>query len=268
MNRKVASDPDLFFCIKPNCENVLNVKKASKNFVLECSECKTQICVKCKKESHDGLKCGEEKDGDSSLDQYINEQNGIKLNNCPKCSAIIEKSGGCPHMKCPICYFEWCWTCGLPRKHWFHKIQIVGVEETGIICSLVNGFRQFVKYENWSFPLQLIFMLCTTILVPALFVVCFPAVMVFYGFWIWFVETMYKEFFRRKKCVFWRVLLAFFLTVTIFPIAYALFLAGVAIFTAIFGTMSQIILLMILPRTIYVNFIKSRKMKNKKELES
>lgn len=35
---------------------------------------------------------------------------------CPRCLVAIEKTGGCSHMTCKRCYFEFCWSC----LHDFH----------------------------------------------------------------------------------------------------------------------------------------------------
>lgn len=35
----------------------------------------------------------------------------IWTNYCPKCQVPIEKNGGCPHMTCERCKFEFCWFC-------------------------------------------------------------------------------------------------------------------------------------------------------------
>lgn len=34
---------------------------------------------------------------------------------CPSCSAAVEKNGGCNHMACRSCSYEWCWLCN--RKY-------------------------------------------------------------------------------------------------------------------------------------------------------
>jgi len=34
-----------------------------------------------------------------------------KLQECPKCNATIEKDGGCNHMVCKRCKFDFCWVC-------------------------------------------------------------------------------------------------------------------------------------------------------------
>lgn len=168
-------------------------------------------------------------------------------------------------MKCPICYHEWCWVCGFPRKHCFHKAQLIGGGETGIVCSLVNSFRNKVKFEKWNFLLQMIFMILITALGPLIFAAVFPVVMLLYGILLWFVDLIYKNI-LKNKCTCCRVLLAIFLNLVVFPIFVALISAAIALITAVFFVMSQIILLMILPRTLYVNFLKSRRMDNKEEL--
>ena len=69
---------------------------------------------------------------------------GVKLHKCPRCSSSIEKDGGCPHMSCPMCDHSWCWTCGFPRKHFFHTIT------REMICSLYNNiaFNENINCRN------------------------------------------------------------------------------------------------------------------------
>ena len=168
-------------------------------------------------------------------------------------------------MRCPICYHEWCWVCGFPRKHCFHKAQLIGGGETGIVCSLVNSFRNKVKFERWNFIFQMIAMIVITALGPLLFATVLPVVMLVYGIFGWFAEVIYKNI-LKNKCTWCRIILAIFLNLVIFPIYVGLISAAIVLITAVFFVMGQIILLIILPRTLYVNFLKSRRMDNTEEL--
>lgn len=38
-------------------------------------------------------------------------------------------------MNCAQCGYDWCWVCGLPEKHVFHKYQF----GAGLVCNLYNG---------------------------------------------------------------------------------------------------------------------------------
>lgn len=36
---------------------------------------------------------------------------GANTKDCPKCRVAVEKNGGCMHMTCRQCGYEWCWLC-------------------------------------------------------------------------------------------------------------------------------------------------------------
>jgi hypothetical protein len=54
----------------------------------------------------------------------------IKTSPCPQCGVAIQKTGGCQHMICPKCHYEFCWTCRgyypsymhEPNMNLYHKI--------------------------------------------------------------------------------------------------------------------------------------------------
>lgn len=82
--------------------------------VAQCNKCNSRICWKCGKESHVPLSC-------ENVDKWIRRFNESgsqvqwKISNtkpCGQCGARIEKNGGCNHMKCLNCGFEFCWVCG------------------------------------------------------------------------------------------------------------------------------------------------------------
>ncbi|CDW74761.1 ring finger protein [Stylonychia lemnae] len=43
---------------------------------------------------------------------------------CPKCGVMIYKNGGCPHMVCGRCKYEFCWNCLGPYFHYKHQLQL------------------------------------------------------------------------------------------------------------------------------------------------
>merc|ERR1711924_409762 len=50
-------------------------------------------------------------------DAYL-DANGVPIptKRCPKCNVTIEKNGGCDHMTCALCKYEWFWSPGLPYR--------------------------------------------------------------------------------------------------------------------------------------------------------
>lgn len=44
---------------------------------------------------------------------------------CPGCGALIEKNGGCSHMKCAKCNLDFCWTCMRSTRN--HDSEICGI---------------------------------------------------------------------------------------------------------------------------------------------
>ena len=54
-------------------------------------------------------------------------------NNLIQCGFKIEKNGGCRHMKCSKCNFEFCWDCGGKYQSYKHSV-------TGN-CELLNLSR-------------------------------------------------------------------------------------------------------------------------------
>ena len=118
----------LLFCSTPDCETVLNKRDANKR-KLECSKCNKSTCSDCKGKYHGSTNCE-----DNSAQHVYKWVAGISINNCPKCEALIEKNGGCPHMTCSNCNHYYCWSCGYQDGHFFHILGDYG----GILCELFN----------------------------------------------------------------------------------------------------------------------------------
>ena len=47
------------------------------------------------------------------MKEYFKGLDKGSVTNCPKCGLIIEKEeGGCNHMICSKCNYQFCWICG------------------------------------------------------------------------------------------------------------------------------------------------------------
>ncbi|XP_031626489.1 E3 ubiquitin-protein ligase arih1l-like isoform X2 [Contarinia nasturtii] len=76
----------------------------------EC-KCGKRFCFSCGEEPHDPIpcdlmKCWSKNDNDETIEYLIKH-----TKSCPKCFALIEKNGGCNHMSCRKCKYEFCWLC-------------------------------------------------------------------------------------------------------------------------------------------------------------
>ena len=122
LSRTYVDDaPTLRWCPSPGCENAVSAAvpaKALRSLVptVRCA-CGTEFCFGCAEApGHEpaickvaGLwlrKCRD----DSETANWIS----ANTKECPKCNSTIEKNGGCNHMTCRKCKYEWCWICAGP----------------------------------------------------------------------------------------------------------------------------------------------------------
>ncbi len=108
----VNSNPYLRACIGPDCSVIIQAKEVKAKRVI-CSKCRSSYCFKCGSDYHAPTDCKTIKlwltkcADDSETANYISSH----TKDCPKCGTCIEKNGGCNHMKCYSCKYEFCWMC-------------------------------------------------------------------------------------------------------------------------------------------------------------
>lgn len=108
----VKSHPELRYCPGANCNIVVCAKELQSKRVT-CKHCKTTFCFKCGADYHAPTDCETIKKwltkcaDDSETANYISAH----TKDCPKCHICIEKNGGCNHMQCYGCKFDFCWMC-------------------------------------------------------------------------------------------------------------------------------------------------------------
>ncbi|CUM68176.1 uncharacterized protein PRCAT00005894001 [Priceomyces carsonii] len=76
-----------------------------------------QFCFACQYENHLPCPCWIVKMWIKKCEDDSETANWIQANTqiCPKCNSSIEKNGGCNHMTCSNCHYEFCWICS---KEW------------------------------------------------------------------------------------------------------------------------------------------------------
>ena len=97
-------------CPTPDCRMIYTQTTSSREFI--CSSCFVSTCSKCHQQYHAGISCEvyeASRKNKEEIQQWLEEDpQNHKI--CPKCSAPIEKNGGCQHVAC-ICGAHICWRC-------------------------------------------------------------------------------------------------------------------------------------------------------------
>ncbi len=108
------------WCPSPGCDRciVLPDQAISLSVAVTCA-CGTQFCFACKDEPHEPASCkiweafNAEREG-AKLSGELDSSKWISENTmpCTSCSAPINRTEGCNHMKCTRCRGEFCYACG------------------------------------------------------------------------------------------------------------------------------------------------------------
>uniref|UniRef100_A0AAF5HXV3 RBR-type E3 ubiquitin transferase n=1 Tax=Strongyloides stercoralis TaxID=6248 RepID=A0AAF5HXV3_STRER len=107
----VESNKNLKYCPNPECYYITKIISIEDE-PITC-QCGFVYCFKCGHEWHEPLHCDIFKrwlrkcSDDSETSNWLN----VHTKECPKCASTIEKNGGCNHMICHRCKYEYCWVC-------------------------------------------------------------------------------------------------------------------------------------------------------------
>ncbi|EIE88329.1 hypothetical protein RO3G_13040 [Rhizopus delemar RA 99-880] len=118
LNRTFVDDNDfLRWCPAPDCEYAIecNIPSTSLTSVVPSVECKCSLrfCFGCGLDDHQPCICVLVKKWLKKCKDDSETANWISAHTkeCPKCHSTIEKNGGCNHMTCRKCRYEFCWVC-------------------------------------------------------------------------------------------------------------------------------------------------------------
>ncbi|KAI0088086.1 hypothetical protein BDY19DRAFT_1072510 [Irpex rosettiformis] len=118
----VASNKNLKYCPYPSCTYTVSCPSASSKSslttivpIVTCGASPThKFCFGCNiDDDHRPVVCAAAKLWLQKCQDDSETANWIKTNTkeCSKCQSTIEKNGGCNHMTCKKCKYEFCWVC-------------------------------------------------------------------------------------------------------------------------------------------------------------
>lgn len=112
------------WCPFTDCEHIIyfdHLTDLSEYRRLHCSPYVTcrnshKFCFSCGFEAHSPADCDLTNAWVKKTRKESDYLNWVLSNTkeCPKCNVNIEKNGGCNHMKCSSCEYEFCWICNGP----------------------------------------------------------------------------------------------------------------------------------------------------------
>jgi len=112
----VEDNAHITWCPSSRCGNAITADMLQGTTVkCRCGFC---FCFSCHHEAHVPATCEQVKlwlkkcNDDSETGHWL----GANTKDCPRCTVLVEKNGGCNHMTCRQCSHEWCWMCNKPWK--------------------------------------------------------------------------------------------------------------------------------------------------------
>lgn len=120
----VDDKENLKWCPAPNCQYAIDCGVKNRDLrrivpTVRCF-CKHEFCFGCSLSDHQPAPCTLVKMWLQKCEDDSETANWISANTkeCTKCNSTIEKNGGCNHMTCRKCKYEFCWMCmGLWSEH-------------------------------------------------------------------------------------------------------------------------------------------------------
>lgn len=113
----VDDQSNLKWCPSPNCDNAIECKVTTAQLdriipTVTCAE-GHKFCFGCLLQDHQPSLCSTAKLWLKKCADDSETANWISVNTkeCSKCNSTIEKNGGCNHMTCKKCKYEFCWIC-------------------------------------------------------------------------------------------------------------------------------------------------------------
>ena len=121
----LAKESETKQCPTPDCSYAFLSPKNVKQSIT-CPQCDKQYCSACLIKHTQDVTC-EQADKNKTEERQSEEWKKINARQCPQCSKVIYRDGGCPSMQCP-CGHGFCWNCLGPYYHRAHTCSFVATQ--------------------------------------------------------------------------------------------------------------------------------------------
>ncbi|KAK4685464.1 ariadne-1, partial [Tremellales sp. Uapishka_1] len=162
----VADSPNLRWCPHPSCEYAVECSQAPPRMLnqivptVHCN-CGRDFCFGCGyADDHRPVLCRIVKLWEKKCADDSETANWLQANTkeCQKCQSTIEKNGGCNHMTCKKCKWEFCWVCMGPwseHGNSFYQCnrfdEKTGVEARDVQARSRHSLERYLHYFNrWA----------------------------------------------------------------------------------------------------------------------
>ena len=162
-------DPEWKWCPADQCKLVVKAT-TPENATAVCDEhvtsvhpvpvvcvCGNMWCFKCQEDAHWPATCEEARTFReenitysrlvTSVTKKKNLITSVRVKHCPFCNYPVEKGEGCDHMRCAMCFKEFCWACLGKWTDYSHHCtrKLVSLRKVNLP---INHLVQVVSYEH------------------------------------------------------------------------------------------------------------------------
>lgn len=101
------------YCSRPQCATLLTFETdpGAVCTSIVCGRCANAMCLACKRDAHDGVSCADYEESTAASGWTSEKLVNAISRRCPRCLFRIFRQGGCPHMTCSQCAYQFCYGC-------------------------------------------------------------------------------------------------------------------------------------------------------------
>lgn len=195
LKKYLHSTADIYSCPKINCHyyGFKNFKKELCDYPHKCELCGSEWCEAAPKiVAFDKITKALRID---LSDFFSNIYEEAFTESCPECCVYISRNGGCNHMTCKNCKYEFCWYC--KQKYANHNLNICMTHI--IVKNYINFIITFLMMSKFGWHVTIFETLYVILFFILKYGVLFNLLGFYFGFYLKYMCFFLKEKNNQKK---------------------------------------------------------------------